>query len=221
MPLPITKNEKICMIHQVYSLFAEHGVEGISMDEVAKQIRISKATIYKYFKSKEDIVHEIVNERITQLNGVQFTTDKGINGILESISSIYFEGVVTGAYSSSKFLKDLESKFPNILSDYITALDFTQKRFACFFDCAVQKGFCKQVSIHLVGLQAKMMLPIIIKPGFSEKNNTAIPSVIKEYYKLLLCQILSVEYMDAIILDSTYLFVDELVELLKSRFLID
>ena len=221
MPLPITDDEKFCLIHQVFSLFVQHGIDGISMDEVAKQIKVCKATIYKYFKSKEDIAHEIVKERITQLNAVQFTTEQGINGILESISKIYFQGVVTGAYFSSEFMKDLENKFSTILADYTIALEVTQKRVAYFFDSAVQKGYFKQVSIHLVCMQVKMMLPSIIKSDYSDKNNTTVPTVIKEYYKLLLCQLLSVEYMYAINLDSTYLFVDELVELLKSRFLID
>jgi len=220
MPLSITCDEKICLIHHVFSLYVKHGIEGISMDEVAKQVKISKATIYKYLKSKEDIIREIINERIAHLNAVQFTTDQGINGILECLSNMYFEGVITGAYSSSKFIMHLESKFPNILSDYMVALDFTQKRFECFFDSAVQKGYCKQVSIHLICAQIKMMLPSIIKFKDSD-NSTSIPTTIKEYYKLLLYQLLSVEYMDIINQDSTYLFVDELVELLKSRFLID
>lgn len=221
MPLPITDDEKMCLMHQVFSLFAQYGIEGISMDEVARQIKLSKATIYKYFKSKEDIVREIVNERITQLNAVQLTTDNSINGVLESLSAMYFEGVVTGAYSSSKFITDLGSKFPDILSDYIAALDFTQKRFASFFECAVREGYCKQVSITLVGAQAKMMLPYIIKTDYLNSLNTTLPLAIKEYYKLILCQLLSVEYMNVTTQDSTYLFVDELIEFLNSRFLIN
>lgn len=46
-------------------LFMEKGVEKTSMDEIAKEAEYSKATLYVYFKSKEELFH------YTALKGMQ------------------------------------------------------------------------------------------------------------------------------------------------------
>ncbi len=220
MPLPITDEEKIRLIHQVFSLFVEHGINGISMDEVAKHVKLSKATIYKYFKSKEDIVRDMMDEIISHFNAIQFTTDRGIDDVLESMSTCYSKAVLATAFLSSKFLEDLESKFPDIYADYIIALETVQTRFVAFYKGASLEGYCKQVSIDLVVEQIKNTLPVIISSAYLNKHNTTLPVVIKEHYKLLLYQLLSTEYMPATAKEANYMFVNKLVEVLKSNFLI-
>lgn len=42
-------------------LFSAHGVDQVSMDEIAAKANVSKVTIYKYFQSKEDLHKEVVN----------------------------------------------------------------------------------------------------------------------------------------------------------------
>jgi len=40
-------------------VFSEKGFHGATMNEIAKEIGVSKGTLYTYFKSKEDILNEI------------------------------------------------------------------------------------------------------------------------------------------------------------------
>lgn len=50
-------------------LFAERGVRGTTMDEIAKESDSSKSTVYVYFQSKEEIYNHIVCEHMTILRG--------------------------------------------------------------------------------------------------------------------------------------------------------
>ncbi len=43
-------------------LIIEHGVEAVSMQDIAKRAELSKATLYLYFASKEAILEHIFNE---------------------------------------------------------------------------------------------------------------------------------------------------------------
>lgn len=220
MPLPISEDEKIRLMYQIFSLFVQYGFDGISMDEVAKRVKVSKATLYKYFKSKEDIVRDMVNEMTAHLDEVQFTIDKGIDGVIESMSLVYFKAVLTAAYSSTKFLADLQYKFPDIYTDYNVALENVQKRFVSFHEYASKEGYCNKVSITIVGEQFKKVLPTVLSNDYLKNNNITLHAIIKEYYKLLLYQLLSSEYIYLVNEDNTFLFVDDLVEILKSSFLI-
>ena len=50
------------ILDEARKLFLAGGVEKTSMDEIASAAECSKATIYAYFKSKEEIYYSIVLE---------------------------------------------------------------------------------------------------------------------------------------------------------------
>lgn len=49
------------------ALFAQKGIQGATMDEIAKKSGYSKATLYVYFKNKEEIVGFLVHKSIKLL----------------------------------------------------------------------------------------------------------------------------------------------------------
>jgi AcrR family transcriptional regulator len=49
-------------------LFRVKGIEGTTMDEVAAEAGYSKATLYVYFKNKQDIVHVLALRGMTMLH---------------------------------------------------------------------------------------------------------------------------------------------------------
>jgi AcrR family transcriptional regulator len=49
-------------------LFAEQGYEKTSLREIAERLGVTKAALYYYFKSKEDIVRSLVEDYVSQLD---------------------------------------------------------------------------------------------------------------------------------------------------------
>jgi AcrR family transcriptional regulator len=49
-------------------LFAEQGYEKTSLREIAERLGVTKAALYYYFKSKEDIVASLVEDYVAQLD---------------------------------------------------------------------------------------------------------------------------------------------------------
>lgn len=52
------KERKLQIIKAAIKRFSKHGIKKTTLDEVARDLRIGKATIYHYFKSKEDLYFE-------------------------------------------------------------------------------------------------------------------------------------------------------------------
>ncbi len=71
MELPL----KISLIAE--GLFNRFGIKSISMDDVSKELGISKKTLYKYFKDKDSMVHSIVESHV-------FENEKSILHIITS-----------------------------------------------------------------------------------------------------------------------------------------
>lgn len=78
MPKLIDKDEKKRNIAiAAIDLFAEHGIAKTSVDEIAKEARVGKGTVYLYFKTKEEIIIEIwehVHEMLDKDTGRRFET---------------------------------------------------------------------------------------------------------------------------------------------------
>jgi AcrR family transcriptional regulator len=51
-------------------LFAEQGYEKTSLREIAERLGVTKAALYYYFRSKEDIVRSLVEDYYTELDGL-------------------------------------------------------------------------------------------------------------------------------------------------------
>ena len=63
------------------SLIARHGVEGMSMNQLAASTELNKATLYLYFKDKDDLVDAIVYEGLVLLEKeYQQAEPQGLSG---------------------------------------------------------------------------------------------------------------------------------------------
>ena len=54
--------ERILETAQV--LFFKYGIRSISMDDIAKELSISKKTIYQYYKDKDEVVHMLMQKKM-------------------------------------------------------------------------------------------------------------------------------------------------------------
>ncbi len=81
------------IIHQVSLLFLEFGIKSMTMDDVAKSLRISKKTLYKYVNDKNDLVFKVMDE-VIQLKQQQLLSifESKDHPIDELIAMIEFSG---------------------------------------------------------------------------------------------------------------------------------
>jgi AcrR family transcriptional regulator len=49
----------ISLLDRIVELFFETGIRNLNMDDISSHLKISKKTLYQYFKSKEDLIEQI------------------------------------------------------------------------------------------------------------------------------------------------------------------
>ena len=59
--------KKRTLIDAVFQVFSEHGLDGLTMDNVALEAGVAKGTLYAYFKSKEELVKSAIEASVTPL----------------------------------------------------------------------------------------------------------------------------------------------------------
>lgn len=60
------KERKLQIIRAALKRFIRHGLNKTTLDEVARDLRIGKATLYHYFTSKEDLYYQTLRYEISQ-----------------------------------------------------------------------------------------------------------------------------------------------------------
>ena len=97
-------------------LFMRYGVRSVTMDDIAKELGISKKTIYIHFSDKNTIVREVTSARLAKEREMVSELHKAtLNPIEEIIVSM-------------KLLRDLSSEVnPIIFFDLKKNLFFSQK----------------------------------------------------------------------------------------------
>jgi TetR/AcrR family transcriptional regulator, cholesterol catabolism regulator len=72
------------LLLKVRELYMRYGIKSITMDDVASQLGISKKTLYKLVRDKDDLVGKIVDQEIEiQKNDSSCIFDKELNAIEE------------------------------------------------------------------------------------------------------------------------------------------
>lgn len=72
------------------SYFARHGFDRASMTGAARSCGVSKALIYHYWASKEDLLYDILDEHLSDLvSVVENSADAGIRGLIRAILEQY------------------------------------------------------------------------------------------------------------------------------------
>src|ERR1700675_261516 len=60
-------DKKAKILDAAAKLFASHGYAGARMDEIATACGVSKSMLYHYFKKKEDVLADILQEHVSSL----------------------------------------------------------------------------------------------------------------------------------------------------------
>jgi len=82
------------MLEQIKELFFEFGIKNLNMDDISRKLGISKKTLYRFVKSKEDLITKLFD--FEEIKGIRLSNEIGnqnVNAIekLFKVSLMVFE----------------------------------------------------------------------------------------------------------------------------------
>lgn len=123
------KNTKEKILEEALKLFAQSGYMGTSMNDIASKLGVTKAALYKHYKSKQEILDSII-EKMNELDIARAKQYEMPEGDLEKVTAEYKETAFDKIkqYLASGPLTYMEALFSGMLGDAgkarQTALDF-------------------------------------------------------------------------------------------------
>lgn len=139
------------IIKEAETLFDAYGIKAVSMDNIASGLNISKKTIYKNFRSKRELVFEVVRTGVEKGMEALAKAEKLASSPLENIILINIITLGQVINHCPAFFRDLEA-YPEamlkIYDQYVSLVRAKYVRF--FFRCIEERLFAPDADLHIV-----------------------------------------------------------------------
>ena len=110
----MTKQKEQEIVQQVAQLYGKYGIKSVTMDDVARELGISKKTLYEYFADKSALVSAVVDYLIDRKVSFFESQKQGRENAVEELLFIfkYYLSVIKEFNPSLEF--DLKKYYPQI-----------------------------------------------------------------------------------------------------------
>ena len=131
--------------------FAQKGIRGVKMDDIATQMNISKRTLYELFENKELLLFEGVKKYHRQMEERLRNISKESDDVMEIILKVYRMKVEEFRSTSPLFYSDIV-KYPQVMAFLSKEGKESQSRQLLFLRRGVDEGFFRNdVNLELFG----------------------------------------------------------------------
>lgn len=152
------------------SLVSQKGLRETTLDDLAKQLKISKKTIYKYYNSKDELVAELVDEIIADLTKIAEQSMKSNLPPMERCLAVFAN---VGGYLcrlNQRVMADIENYYPNLFErmERIRA-----ERIAGFTEIlknGVSSGDFKPINSIVASKMIAASIEAVLNPAFLNKS---------------------------------------------------
>ena len=141
------KNTKEKILEEALKLFAQSGYMGTSMNDIASKLGVTKAALYKHYKSKQEILDSII-EKMNELDIERVKQYEMPEGDLEKVTAEYKETAFDKIkqFTKVQFLHWTEEEFSSCFRKMLTLEQYREPQMAqlyqnyliwklCFQEC--------------------------------------------------------------------------------------
>ena len=154
------KSTKERILEEALRLFAKNGYLGTSMNDIARQLGVTKAALYKHYTSKQEILDSIVN-RMDSLDYERGKKYEMPQGDSETVIRGYREADIDKIKQITKvqFLHWTEEEFSNCFRKMLMLEQYRDETMAALFQKYLVSGPVSCMETIFKGLTGKCSIP--------------------------------------------------------------
>ena len=186
-----TKQQK--WLGEVMPYFYKNGVRKPTMDDIAEHLHLSKATIYNYYSSKEDLIHDAMWLKLVEL---QKFRDLLFDDSVE-FKERYYKGAQFFTKSlkgmSALYLEDLKNYFPKTWADIDLFREKSVENIKTYYQAGINKEIFRNFNVHMMAEADLFFFDMMIDAKFLRKNNITVEVAFDQYFKMKFDGVLALE----------------------------
>ncbi|MEO2203153.1 TetR/AcrR family transcriptional regulator [Paenibacillus pabuli] len=160
----------------------KNGFQGLKMDEISKIMDISRATLYKYFSTKEDIISFIVSTFVEYIHEIIEDSDAD-QVFVQRFQQTFEQTILLKEYITDIFLRELENSYPENYERLKEAMKQREYQELAFYDEGIKEGFFNKIDGRLIIMQDEI-LSNVLDVKYLMENHLTVYQVLFDYYNL-------------------------------------
>lgn len=157
------------IVRHALEMFKMRGIKGVRMEDVSKELKISKRTLYEKFNDKEELLRECVklDAEIKKEKNASFLAQS--DNVMELLCFVLKNALEEfSKYNAKFFVEVMKYRSVRELLDENAKKDAAVKR--AFFQKAIDEGFVvSDVNIDLVSMMTRAAIDALLNEKAYEK----------------------------------------------------
>ena len=172
------------LAEQLIPMLQGRSLRGMTMDDLAGLLGKSKATIYKYFDSREALFELALSLKLEKIRGFVPILQDQQRPFLER----YHEAIQhLGAHLadiSNVFLADLKTAFHTLWQKIRFFQDMAAMILKAYYEEGVAKGILKPIHPGILVASDQFMFEVLTDPEFLEANGLTVKGAFEQYFQM-------------------------------------
>jgi len=172
------------IIQKAFELFNTYGIKSVSMDDISREMGISKKTLYRFVKDKEELAGKVIKYNL-KLNGkkIEKILSPSMNAIEEVLAIVQFFIEIHKSHSPTMIF-DLQKFYPEVFKVFQKE---KKEKLNAFYDNNFKKGMAeglyrKDLDVDIAQRIIVLLSNIIIENDTFTIKEVTSPGFIKELY---------------------------------------
>jgi len=175
---------KEAWVKELATLYLQYGLGKFTMNKIAKRLGVSKATLYKYFSSKEEIINEVVQLKIREIGAYEVLLESEKIDFTEKFFDIIKNASIMLAEISGRFLHDTKQKHPELFEKLNTFQDRALQAAENFYKEGIKTGVLNDMDPKVLALTDKMFIQAVSNPKFLAEHNISVKEAFDSYFEM-------------------------------------
>ncbi|MDN4525727.1 TetR/AcrR family transcriptional regulator [Fictibacillus fluitans] len=185
----ITPEERLKMrkvyVRKMMNEVRTQGFRAMTIPKIAKLMNISRASLYNYFSSKEDVIQEVIIVYTDYLEESKEFIQDQTRSYSVRLQKVFEQAVFSGYYTSDVFIKDLKESCPLLYEKKLQSHKENRQAVQKFYQDGITDGVFHSINPKILIMRDETALKTLLNTSFLQDVGISLEKALGDYFEAM------------------------------------
>jgi AcrR family transcriptional regulator len=198
-------------VKKLIPIIRTQGFQSLTIQDIAHMMNLSRASLYNYFSSKEDIIMELANFCIDYIHEAGQTISNEELSFPLRLQKVFEQALYSAFYSSDIYLEDLKKNCRQLYEIKMQSRKEHWSAIQTFYRKGMDAGIFNALNPTILMMQDETVLKRLLNTPFLYEEELSLKQALIDYYEAKRIQVLKPDYFHALETDEIEKMVDRIL----------
>lgn len=204
-------------VKKLIHVIRTQGFLSLTIQDIAHTMNLSRASLYNYFSSKEDIIMELTNLCINYINEAGQTISNEELSYSLRFRKVFEQAVFSAVYASDIYLNDLKRSCPHLYEKKMQSRKEQISIIHTFYRNGMKERVFNELNASILIIQDGIVLEKLVNTTFLMEEELSLKQALFDYYVAKKTQVLKPEYLQSTVNEDINAMVDGILKTLAAN----